>query len=393
MRRMITGSLTALLFGGTAFAGSPNFPSALPPTANAGECYGQVKIPAQYSTHAENVVTADGFTDIKVKPAKFKTRVKEFLTKEESTHFVVRQPSFRTVSEQVLTRPGHDRLSVSPPQYSTITESLQTSAPHLVWKRGNPGELQRQGYVIHSTADGRLSDPAHPSGYGGGGSYGTSQSSGEQCGLGCEIWCLVEEPGSSVTTTRRVLTAPPQVIKTPVPPQYRTITKQIVTDPGGVKKVRVPAEYATLEIDKLVRPAKTYHVDVPPVLGQVEGRTLISPERYEWRRVLCQPGTIGQAPQTSRGYQSHGSSVSHGGGYVQGSSHSNVSSYSSGSTYSNVPSYSSGSTHSNGAGYSSGTTFSQGTSVSQPSSHIGSYPTETKTGYYGTEDFPAYQNR
>ena len=90
MRRLITGSLSALLLGGTAVANGPsNFPPAsnagFPPSANSGECYGKVKIPAQYSTHAENVLTADGFTDIKVKPAKFKTRVEKYLTKEAST--------------------------------------------------------------------------------------------------------------------------------------------------------------------------------------------------------------------------------------------------------------------------------------------------------------------
>ena len=140
--------------------------------------------------------------------AQFQTRTENVLTKEASTRFVVRQPSYRNVTERILTRPAHERLSVSEPQFSTVTETIQTSASHLVWKRGNPGELQRQGYVIHSTADGRLRPPSYSGGYQGG-SYASTQSGGDSCGPGCEIWCLVEEPGSSVTTSRRALTAPP----------------------------------------------------------------------------------------------------------------------------------------------------------------------------------------
>ena len=140
-----------------------------------------------------------------------------------------------------------------------------------------------------------------------------------------------------------------------------------------------------------MRHAETYEVNVPPVLGQVGTKTLISPERYEWRRVICQPGTgVGGAGLTS----SH-SSYSNGGG----SGH-----YSSGTTYSQSGStYSGASTH--GSGYSSGTTYTQGSSsngsysygssVSQPHVSQGSYEagSETVTGHYGTEGYPAYKRR
>ena len=159
MRRIIGSSLSILLIGGagSAFANGPiGFPSALPPVSNPGECYAQVKVPAQYQSGTETVVKADGYSKLEVTQPQFQSRREGVMVKEPSVRYVVRQPSYRTVNEQILTRPAHERLSVSQPQFSTVTETLQTSAPHLVWKRGNPGELQRQGYVIHSTADGRL---------------------------------------------------------------------------------------------------------------------------------------------------------------------------------------------------------------------------------------------
>ena len=50
--RKLTSVLVFALSGTSisAYAGGPAFPEALPPVGNPGECYGQVKIPAQYST-------------------------------------------------------------------------------------------------------------------------------------------------------------------------------------------------------------------------------------------------------------------------------------------------------------------------------------------------------
>lgn len=371
MRSLIAISLTTVFMGGAGLAvagGSTAFPSALPPVANPGECYAQVKIPAQYAAGSQQVVKAEGFNTLDVTEPQFQRRTETIMTKEPSTRFVVRQPRYSRVSERILTRPGHDRLSVTPPQFSTVTENIQTSAPYLVWKRGNPGELQRQGYIIHSTADGRLRAPAGSGGYQGG-SYATTQSGGDSCGPGCEIWCLVEEPGTSVTTTRRALTAPPRIVRTPVAPQYKTIEKQIVADPGGVEEIPIPAEYASIDVEDLVRPAEAYEVTVPPVMGQVQTKTLISPERYEWRRVLCQPGT---------------------GTIGAGQSYSSRSSYSEMHSGANATSHRGGAVSTGELTYSDGTPYIAGGSYRGGSSST-SY--SSKTGYYGTDGYPAYQRR
>lgn len=297
--RKLTTILTLILTGAAlpAFAGgTPAFPEALPPVANVGECYAQIRIPAQYASGSQSVITQDAHARLDVTEPQLSARQETVMTKEPSVEFRVRQPVYRQVTESVLTRPAHDRLSVTPPQFSTVTERLQTSAPHLVWKRGNPGELQRQGYIIHSTADGRLRDS---SGYRGG-SYASTQSGGDACGPGCEIWCLVEEPGTSVTTTRRVMSAPSRVMRSPVPAQYRQITKQVVVDPGGVEEIPIPAEFTTVTVEDLIRPAEAYEVNIPAEYGTVSTKTLIAPERYEWRRVLCQPGTAPQSPHHMR---------------------------------------------------------------------------------------------
>ena len=340
MRRIIASSLTALLIGGAGSAvanSSPTFPSALPPVANPGECYAQVEIPAQYATGSQTVTKSEAYTRLEVTEPQFQTRREGVITKEASTRYIVRQPTYRSVTEQVLTRPAHERLSVSQPQFSTVTENLQTGAPHLVWKRGNPAELQRQGYVIHSTANGRLRGAPH-SGSFQGGSYATTQNGGDSCGELCEIWCLVEEPGTSVAVTRRVMSAPPRVTRTPVPAEYTTFRREVLADPGGVQEVPVPAEYSSIEIHDLVREAATREVYVPAEQGQVATKNLISPARYEWRRVICHPGAAGitqsGSSYSSSNYGTSGKTYSQGSTYLQPSTTYSSGSYSTGTTYS-----------------------------------------------------------
>lgn len=350
---LLTAGFATPALAGQTHLSEMQWPSALPPVSNPGECYAQVRIPAQYAQGSQQVVTQEAHATLAVTEPQLRSRTEQVLTKEASIRYEVRQPQYRSISEQIVTRPAHDRLSVSPPQFQTVTEALSTSPSHLVWKRGNPGELRRQGYRIHSTADGRLRDN---SGYSGG-SYGTTQQGGDACGPGCEIWCLVEEPGEVVGVTTRRVIAPPRVTRTPVPAQTRTLIKQVLTDPGGVREIPVPAEYAAVTVQDLVRPAEAYEVNVPAEYGQVATRQLISPERYEWRRVLCAPGTApGTAPETANGTAPVSERYR--------------------ATHQSAP------------------------LVSTPRPTYGGYkprpsqvpqPTQPRTGYYGTENHPAYR--
>jgi len=297
-RRALLGT-TFLLLAGPALAGTqqPAYkPDLLPPNPAVGECYARVEIPAQYERTTERVVTREAHKRLHVQQPQLRSRTESVMVKEPSVRYVVRQPTYATVTKQVMTRPGYDKLSVSHPHFKSVTETVQTGAPRLVWKRGNPAKLRAQGYIIHSTAD---------AGVGGRGYSSTTQygkSGGSRCGPMCEIWCLVEEPGDSVTVTRQVMTSPGQIHRTPVPPAYQAITQQVVTDPGGVHKVPVPAEYQSIEIQDIVNPGGQAYVEVPAEYGQVEGRRLVSESRYEWRRVVCKPGASAGITHRSSGH-------------------------------------------------------------------------------------------
>ena len=354
----------AILLAGTALApmamaggqGHSGYtPDLLPPNPNAGECYARVEVPAQYSTHSEQVMVEEGYSKVDVHQPSLVQRQENVMIKEASIRYRVRQPSYRSVTEQMMVRPAYDKLSVSAPQFSTVTETIQTSAPRLVWKRGNPGKLAAQGYTIHSTANG--------------GSYSRSHSGAAEfrgaaeCGSTCEIWCLVEEPGEKVHFNRKVMTSPGQVKRHSVPAKYQTIYKQVVSDPGGVEEIPVPAEYRSVTVEDVVDPGGEHVTHVPPKYADVAIKHLIAPARYEWRRVLCAPGT----------------------GSIGSSTSNNTSSYSGGSTYSSGSSYSGGTT------YSSGATVVPGSRVVTGSGHYGGYKNTTSSqtsGHYSGSNHP-----
>ncbi len=305
-------SLLALGVGSIAVSASGQAaqwePDLLPPNPEAGKCYGRVQIPAQYSTIAERVLVSQGYAKLEVSQPRLASRQEQVLTKEASVRYVVRQPRFETIREQVLVRPSYAKLSVSAPQFRTVTQTIQTSAPRLVWKLGNPLRLEAQGYKIHSVADGRI----RSRGYGRSANaqgLGQHQNSVTSCGEVCEIWCLVEEPGETVSFNRRVMTSSGTVRRINVPAKYASISKQIVADPGGVREIPVPAEYRSIMVETLVEPGREHMVEIPPVYGLVDKKTLVAPARYEWRETVCPSGRLHSSTQ---GHNSYGKTSNYG---------------------------------------------------------------------------------
>lgn len=364
---------SALTFAGAtpAMAGSGHHgyaPDLLPQNAQAGQCYARIKSGAQYATASEIVVIEEGHQTLQVTQAQLQSVRKSVKIKDESVRYVVRQPRYRSVTEKIMTSPGYEKLSVSAPQFSTVTETMQVSGPRTVWKKGNPGQLAAQGYNVLSTANGGYGTSTVA---GSSGNYGHSSGAapsssyaangGTQCGPTCEIWCLVEVPGESVSYQRKVMTQPARVVRTPVAPQYQTVSKQVLADPGGVDTVAVPAQYRDITVNQLVAPAGVTAVDVAPKMGEVKTKTLVKPETYGWARVICNTGqVVGQAGAASYPAAS-GASSSHA-----------------------APAY--GAAHQSGAGYSQqgssdivyGGQFSSRYSAKQPSAMI-----------YGSSNTPA----
>lgn len=245
----------------------------LPAFAQPGECFARVVIPAQFDVVPREVVTQEGYEKVEVTDAQFAPDVQNILVKDGATRFVVRQPRWETRTEQVVVRPGFERLRVQPAQFDFVTETIQVGEPRLVWRPGrNLSGVQR---VDPSTG---------------------------------QVYCLVEEPGQTITVQKRVLRQPERVTAEAVPPQTSTVTRQVLVDPGGVEEVPVPPEYRNLTTQRLVTPAQQMTRPVPPQTRSVDTKVFRSPERYEWVRVLCDtnatPAAISQLQSTlaARGF-------------------------------------------------------------------------------------------
>ncbi len=307
LNTMIAGSALALtLAAPAAMAGSGSghhgyTPDLLPQNAQAGQCYARIKSGAQYATQSEIVVIEEGYETLEVSQAQLQSVRKSVKVKDESVRYVVRQPRYRSVTEKVLAAPAYERLSVTAPQFRTVTETMQVTGPRTMWKKGNPGRLAAQGFNVLSTANGGYGTSTVA---GSGGQYGSHSASGSvspqnyasnggaQCGPTCEIWCLVEVPGESVSYDRKVMTAPARVVRTPVAPQYVSVNKQVLVDPGGVDTVPVPAQYREIDVKELVAPAGVRSVPVAPKTGQVQTKVLVKPESHSWARVICNTGQV-----------------------------------------------------------------------------------------------------
>ena len=222
------------------------------PNAQPGQCFARVVIPAVYDDVPQTVTVQDSFDRISVTEPQFAPDSVSVKTRDEGVRYIVRQPRYETRTEQVLVKPAYERLTVVPAQFDTVSEQIQVGQPRLVWRPGR-----------------NLSGVTR-----------TDPNTGA-------VYCLVEEPGKTVTVHKRVVRVPEQVRAQAVPAQYVSVTKQVLVDPGGVDQQAIPAEFRDVPVSRLVQPAGQVAQPVAPQTKTINTRVLRSPERFEWVPVLC----------------------------------------------------------------------------------------------------------
>lgn len=222
------------------------------PNAQPGQCFARVVIPAVYDDVPQTVTVQDSYQRINVTEPQFAPDSVNVKVRDEGVRYIVRQPRYEARTEQILVKPAYERLTVVPAQFETVSETLQVGQPRLVWRPGK-----------------NLSGVTR-----------TDPNTGA-------VYCLVEEPGKTVTVSKRVVRVPEQVRAQSVPAQYVSVTKQVLVDPGGVDQQPIPAEYRDVPVSRLVQPAGQVAQPVAPQTRTINTRVLRSPERFEWVPVLC----------------------------------------------------------------------------------------------------------
>ncbi len=222
------------------------------PEARAGQCFARVIIPAIYKDVPKTVTVQDAHEKLSVTEPEFAPDTVSVKVRDEGIKYIVRQARYETQTEQVLVKPAYERLTVTPATFETISEHVQVGEPRLVWRPGK-----------------NLSGVSR-----------TDPHTGA-------VYCLVEEPGKTITVQRRVVRIPEQIRSIPVPAQYISVSKQVLVDPGGVEQQVIPAEFRQVPVERLVNPAQQIAGSVAAQTKTINTRVLVAPERFEWVPVLC----------------------------------------------------------------------------------------------------------
>ena len=269
-KNALYGVALAALMAGPASAGDVEwFPPDPPNAAAIGECYARIRIPAEFDSYSERVVTADAYEDYDVTDPRLRPEVVEYVRREAGLRYIVTEPVYETVTETVEIRPAYNEYVVQPPVHDTVTETIMVREPQLVWRRG---------YVPGARAT-RVD---------------------EETG---EIWCLIEEPGEYRTVTRTIVVEQGSIREVTYPAEYATISREVLVQPARVEEVPIPAEYASYDIQVLDRAASVNREYYEERSESITRYTLRSGERFEWRLVDCEeidiPAYGGHQPMAS----------------------------------------------------------------------------------------------
>ena len=171
---------------------------ARPPSANPGEVWCYIRIPAVTRTVSEQVC---------VQPASCRQEWVPPVTKE--------------VCEQVCVQPESCRQIPIPAQYETVCEQVMTCPGKTEWRK--------------------VACEPH------------SLSEGEQLG---ECWTLAEIPPVYDTRSKQVCTQPESCRQEIIPAKYESQSRTITVQEGFYKSIEVPAVYETRCREEMVCPSR-----------------------------------------------------------------------------------------------------------------------------------------
>jgi len=95
-------------------------------------------------------------------------------------------------------------------------------------------------------------------------------------------------PAVTKQVTRRVVKTPATTQERVIPAVTKTITRRVPDGAPRVEQRVIPARYDTITVQKMVEAPRTETRVIPAQYGTIERRTQTTPERAEWRQVLCE---------------------------------------------------------------------------------------------------------
>lgn len=241
----------------------------LPTHAKPGQCWGRVRIPAQFESRTERVMVHPATTKTVAVPAKYGWVTKSVLVREASEKVHVIPATYREVSERVLVAPMQTKVVPIPAQYRTETEQVLVTPAGTKW-------------IPKSTCRGPTCRPL---------AY-KAQQTWKRGAHGhhkvTQVMCLVRTPAVYKTVTRRVLINEASSKRIVVRgPTYRTVIRRVVDQPSRTIREKVPAEYKTVRVREVIEPASERQVHMPAVYKTVTKQVETAPAKHVWKQVIC----------------------------------------------------------------------------------------------------------
>ena len=206
---------TAPVAAGAAMSGDN-----LPPNATPGQCYARIWIPPKFQTTTETVETKPMGERLEVIPA-----------------------TYETVTERILVKEASETLVAVPATYGTDSEKVLVKDAELHWHYGRNGVRSAK----HSKT--QHPDPAFLS-------YARSLGMADNVAPG-QCYAEYTVPGTSSTTTEKMLKSEASQKIVIVPATYTTAEERVLVSDASEKLVTIPATYETVTEKVLVKPAFT----------------------------------------------------------------------------------------------------------------------------------------
>ena len=261
----------------------------------AGSCYREYFTEAQYETEIQQVITRPASQEITITPAEYETVEQRVMVKEASTQVVDLPAVFRSETESVLVEPARgvwksegcgpiqkiDNATGEvlcfvevPARYETITKTvLETAATTRTIDIPAIFKTVKVQRLVRPASEQRVDIPAE---------Y-TNVETRVKVSDAKFFWVAKGVPvDDNAKYTGR------EICLTERPAEHTSVKKSVIAAPASVTSTEVPPQYQSIEVQKLLSPASEKRTLIPATTTTVSSKVQSSPERLEWRRVLCE---------------------------------------------------------------------------------------------------------
>jgi len=264
--------------------------------ARPGQCFSEHFAAATYKTVTERVLVSEASEQINLTPAKYEWTEQRVMVSPATRKLVEVPAVYENQSQRVMVedaktewREGRGAIEKIehgtgnvmclvevPAVYKTISKRvLKTPATTRTIEEPARYETIRVRKLVADARESRVAVPAK---------YDNITKRVMETG-GTHTWQAKNARGSFGKATGNVICLQQS------PAKMASISRKVVKTPASVRRVEIPAKYETKNVRRLLEDAREVRTAIPAVTDTVSRRVKVTPERLEWRSVICETNT------------------------------------------------------------------------------------------------------